>query len=155
LLCHSGHSLRYGSHVISMPESSKYYTFRLYTPLVLQLWNDDTEILGRRRPSARVSLDATSTLPRPSLISPLCLACLYVSPLRLSLPISRSLSCPLAVAEPCAATAASFLHPSRPCRLPPQFAQCLPNPALSRCITAVARRHCPCHWRLGVAAEAP
>ena len=73
---------------------------------------------------------------------PLRLAHLSISMLRLALHISRSLSCPLAAAEPHAATIASFLQPRRPCRLLPQFAQCLPglfpNPPLSGCVTAAA-----------------
>jgi hypothetical protein len=44
-------------------------------------------------------------------------------PFRLALPISRSLSRQLAAAEPRAATATSFLHPSRPHHLLPHFAQ--------------------------------
>jgi hypothetical protein len=57
---------------------------------------------------------------------PLRLVRLSISPLRLALPISRSLSCPLAAVDPCVATVASFLHLSRPCCLLPQSAKCLP-----------------------------
>lgn len=68
-------------------------------------------------------------------------------------------SCPLVRAEPRAATAAFFLHLSRPRPLLPQFAQCLlglfPNPALSRCLAVVAHPCRPFRWRLGARVGAP
>jgi hypothetical protein len=63
---------------------------------------------------------------------PLRIARLSTSLLRLALPIFRSLSCLLAAIEPCAVTITSFLHPSRPCHLLPQFAmppRPLPQPS--------------------------
>jgi hypothetical protein len=107
------------------------------------------EILGRGRPSARVGSDVASTPPRSSL---------YLSaPSRP--PHLRSLSCPLTAAEHHAVTIASFLHPSRPCCLLPQFVQCLPglflSPTLSGCVADACRRRYPCRWRLGAGVEAP
>ena len=53
----------------------------------------------------------------------------------------------------------SFLHPSQPHRLLPQFAQRLPvlfpNPAPSGCLAAAGRYRCPCRWWLGARVGAP
>jgi hypothetical protein len=106
------------------------------------------EIFRGGRLSARIGSNAASTPPRLSLylFAPSCP------------PICRSLSCPLAAVEPHAATVASFLHPSWPCRLIPQFAQCLrslfSNLALTGCVAAAGHRRYPFWLRLGTGAGA-
>jgi hypothetical protein len=80
---------------------------------------------------------------------PLRLACLSISPLRLALPIPRSLSCPLAAAKPCV-RCRCFLPPPKPTMPSPPSVHAVPLwPLPKQCcqdeslpLPMAARRRC-------------
>jgi hypothetical protein len=84
---------------------------------------------------------------------PLCLARLSISPLRLALPISRSLSRLLQLQSPASplllpsSTKAEHVSP------PSVRVDLFPNLALSGCVVVAGCRRCPCRWRLGAGAR--